>query len=541
MYLESIKSKRNGKTYLTHLVRETYREAGKVKHRTISNVSKLPAAHLRQLKNNLKGMKGDFNIEDLENGKSYEYGASYVFMQLARDLSLDKIIFSKKEQWREDVLAMITGRLTYQGSKLSLTNMYSDTALWSLAGHELGTRPDVEKHCYAAMDKLLERKDEIERKLSQKHLRDGCVVLYDMTNCWFEGEYKNSGYVSFGKPKGGKVGYKQIAIGLLTDKHGCPVGVEIFKGSTSDQTTVLGEVKKLSQKYGLRDIVFTGDRGMLTRKRIEEVNENDYNTITALTHPQIKALLAKENIQVDLFDEKNIVEVLDHENNNIRYMLCKNENTMLRERATRNALIEKVAQELAKKADVKHNRKVQKVAASIGRLFEKRKVEKFFEWHVGDKGKLTWSLNEELVKKEQQLDGCYIIRTEISGEKLNKSEVVEGYRNLQKVEQAFKNLKTVLLELRPMYHKTDDRLKAHIFIVTLAYYVQWHALQRLKPLFEADGKYKDKRWTFEIVIERLKSIRITENLIDNIVVKNCVSQADKEQQKILDLLKVKMK
>lgn len=541
MYLESIKSKRNGKIYLTHLVRETYREAGKVKHRTISNVSKLPAAHLRQLKNNLKGMKGDFNIEDLENGKSYEYGATYVFMQLARDLGLDKIIFSKKEQWREDVLAMITGRLTYQGSKLSLTNMYSDTVLWSLAGHELGTRPDVEKHCYAAMDKLLKRKDDIERKLSQKHLRDGCVVLYDMTNCWLEGEYKSSGYVSFGKAKGGKVGYKQIAIGLLTDKHGCPVGVEIFKGSTSDQTTVLGKVKKLSQKYGLKNIVFTGDRGMLTRKRIDEVNENDYNTITALTHPQIKALLEKENIQVDLFDEKNIVEVLDHENNNIRYMLCKNENTMLRERATRNALIEKAAQELAKKADVKQNRKAQKVAASIGRLFEKRKVEKFFEWHVGDQGQLSWSLNEELVKKEQQLDGCYIIRTEISGEKLNKSEVVEGYRNLQKVEQAFKNLKTVLLELRPMYHKTDDRLKAHIFIVTLAYYVQWHASQRLKPLFDADGKYKDKRWTFEIVIERLKSIRITENLVDNIVVKNCISQPDKEQQKILDLLKVKIK
>lgn len=181
------------------------------------------------------------------------------------------------------------------------------------------------------------------------------------------------------------------------------------------------------------------------------------------------------------------------------------------------------------------------MAAGIGRLFEKRKVEKFFDWTVGDKGELTWALKEELVKQEELLDGCYVIRTDIAADKLNMLETVETYRNLQKVEQAFKNLKTVMLELRPMYHKTDDRLKAHIFMVSLAYYIQWHAMQRLKPLFEADGKFEDKRWTFEIVVERLKSIRLTEMIVDGIVVKNCVSKPDKEQQKILDLLKIKLK
>ncbi len=541
MYLESIKSVRNGKTYFSHLIRETYREDGKIKHRTISNVSKLPAEHLRQLKNSLAGKGGNISVDALEHGRSYEYGASYAFMQLARDLGLDKMIFSQKEQWREDVLAMIVGRLTYQGSKLSLTNMYADTALWALAGHEPGVRPEVEKHCYAPLDALLARKSKIERKLAGKHLQDGCVILYDMTNCWFEGEYKDSEYVVFGKAKGGKVGYKQIAIGLLTDKYGCPVGVEIFKGSDSDQTTVLGEVKKLSKEYGFKDIVFTGDRGMLTQKRIDEVNESSYNTVTALTHPQIKALIEKDNIQPDLFDEKNIIEVLDCDNANIRYMLCKNENSMRDERETRNGLIEKVKQELAQKAGVTRTRDKLKVAASIGRLFEKRKVEKFFDWNVGDKGELTWSLKENIIQQEERLDGCYAIRTDIAKDKLNTLEVVETYRNLQKVEQAFKNLKTVMLELRPMYHKTDDRLKAHIFMVSLAYYIQWHATQRLKPLFEADGKFEDKRWTFEIVVERLKSIRLTETLIDSIVVKNCVSKPDEEQQKILDLLKVKLK
>ena len=540
MYLESIKTNLNGKTYVTHLVRETFRENGKIKHRTLSNVSKLPAVQLQVLKKSLKGIKGDFNMEDLRHGHSYEFGASHVFMGLCKDLGLDKMIFSKKTQWRDDTLAMIIGRLVYQGSKLSLTNMHKDTVLWHLAGHELGVRPDVEKHCYSVMDELLERKDKIERKLARTHLQDGCMVLYDMTNTWFEGKYEQSKLVSFGKAKGGKVGYKQVAIGLLTDKNGCPVGVEIFKGSTSDQTTVLDEVKKLSQKYGLKNITFTGDRGMLTQKRIDEVSETDYNTITALTHPQIKALLTKGNIQMELFDNRDTVEIIDDGNERIRYILCKNETTMNNETETRKALIAKVDLELNKKSNVKKKRDRLKVAASVGRLFERYRVEKFFDWDVDEDGKLSWSVKEDKVKQEQRLDGCYIIRTDAPKDILNKEEVVQGYRNLQQVEQAFKNLKTVSLEIRPMYHKTDERLKSHIFISTLAYYIQWNAMQRLKPLFDQDGEFKEKRWTFEVVLERLKSIRMTEVLIDNIVIKTEISQPDEEQQQILDLLRVKL-
>jgi transposase len=462
-------------------------------------------------------------------------------MELAKDLGLDKMIFSQKAQWREDVLAMIVGRIVYQGSKLSLTNMFNDTFLWTLAGHELGARPDVETHCYKPMDELLQRKEKIERKLSKKHLEDGCMVLYDMTNTWLEGKYEDSDLVAFGKAKGGKVGYKQVAIGLLTDKKGCPVGVEIFKGSTSDQTTVLGEVKKLSAKYGLKNLIFTGDRGMLTPKRIDEVNELDYSTITALTHGQIKALHDNGNIQMELFDSRTIVEVVDDNDESIRYMLCKNEYTMRDENATRQALIAKITKALTEKSSVKKKRKPLQVAASIGRLFERCKIQKFFEWDVDDNGKLTWSLNEEKVAHEEKFDGCYIIRTDVSREVLSKDETVFAYRDLQKVEQAFKNLKTVSLELRPIYHKTDERLKSHIFLSTLAYYIQWHAMQRLKPLFDEDGKHQEKRWTFQHVVERLKSIRMTENKIDGVVVNTVISQPDDEQQKILDLLGVKLK
>jgi hypothetical protein len=192
MFIETIKKTQGSKTYKTVLIRESYRYKGKVKHRTVSNISKLPSKHIQQLKKLLKGECGDFNLEDLKTGKTYEYGASYIFREFARKIGLENMIFSQKVQWREDVMSMIVGRLLYQGSKLSLVNMFADTALWELASYRFGERPNVEKTCYRSMDELLERKNKIQKKLVKKHLQDGCLLLYDMTNLWLEGEYKNS-------------------------------------------------------------------------------------------------------------------------------------------------------------------------------------------------------------------------------------------------------------------------------------------------------------------------------------------------------------
>jgi transposase len=541
MYVDEINKKQGKKIYKTFLIRESYRDKdGNVKHNTVANISKLPLEYIQQIREMLRNKKGDFKLEDLKNGRACEYGASYVFKDLSKQIGLEQAISSRKSQWREDVMAMIIGRILYQGSKLSLVNQYRDTALWELAGHEYGTRPDVEKHCYLPMDELLKRKKRIERKLAKKHLTDGCIILYDITNTWFEGEYENSRKVAFGKGKGGKVGYKQIALGLLTNKEGCPVGVEIFKGNISDQTTVLEQIKKLSDKYGIKHAVFTGDRGMLTAKRVDEISETNFKVITALTHLEMKKLLEKEDIQKDLFDEKNITEVVDSETGT-RYALCKNEQEMLKERKTRRAMIEKVKSLLEKKASVTRKRDPMKVAAGIGRIFEKYRIEKFFSWNIDDSGHLSWSLKQDRIDAEEELDGCYVIKTTAGPEVISKEEFVLGYRNLQKVEQGFKNMKTVLLELRPVYHKKDDRIESHIFIVMLAYYLQWHALERLKPLFEADGKGKDRRWTMETVIERLKSIRKVDNLVNGIVVKRNITEPDDEQENILSLLKVKLK
>jgi transposase len=220
-------------------------------------------------------------------------------------------------------------------------------------------------------------------------------------------------------------------------------------------------------------------------------------------------------------------------------MLCKNDKQMLKERASRQRLIDKVEKELTLKAAVKQKREIQKVSASVGRIFAKYRIEKFFTWKVEEKGVLTWELKQEVIDREKELDGCYVIKTDAEKD-LSKKDIVQSYRNLQKVEQAFKNMKTIMLELRPVYHKTDERIKSHIFIVMLAYYIQWNATQKLKPLFESDGKGKEQRWTFEIVIQRLKSIQKIQSVILGNVVKTNISTPDEEQQQILDLLGVKL-
>jgi len=539
MYIEEIKKKQGSRIYKSILVRESYRDNGKVKHRTIANISKLPVEHVRRLKASLRGEKGNFKVSDLGIGRSYEYGGSFVLRELAKDIGLDKAIFSRETQWRENILAMISGRILHQGSKLNLVNTYMDTALWEIAGHKFGVRPDVEKDCYQPMDELLKRKDIIERKLAKKHLKQGTILLYDITNTWLEGEYKDSKIVKYGRGKGGKRGYRQVSIGLLTNAEGCPVGIEIFKGNTSDQTTVLDQIKKISEKYGIKEAVFVGDRGMLTQKRINEIDSDYFKIVTALTHTELSSIIKKENIQMDLFDEMNITEIIDSENNKMRYMLCKNEKEKIKERNTREALIKKVEVLLTRKAAVKKKRDKKKTCAAIGRIFEQNKIEKFFLWDVDDNGKLSWSRKEEKIEEEKSLDGCYVIKTNVS-KVMNKENVVEAYQGLQKVEQAFKNMKTVLLELRPIYHKSDDRIIAHVFIVMLAYYLQWHFMQKVASLFVGDGEGDERRWSFDIIIKRLKSITRVEQLIENIVVKINISKPDMEQNKILSLLNIKL-
>ena len=278
---------------------------------------------------------------------------------------------------------------------------------------------------------------------------------------------------------------------------------------------------------------------MLTPKRIAEVSELGYKTITALTHPQINKLLESKVIQLDLFDDTDIEEIRDPDNPEIRYMLCRNPETARKETETRTRLVHKISDELDRLKKSRKKRTSNELSSKVGRVMEKYKVGKYFEWEV-KRGKLNYSVDRELLEQDRAIDGCYIVRTNVDSKTLDKEEIVRSYRDLAQVEQAFRNLKTVLLEIRPIYHHLDERMAAHVFICMLAYYIQWHMMERLAPLFENDGQGGNRRWSVEMVIERLKSIRIEKCLFGKAKVAMVRNRPDSEQKMILDLLGVKM-
>lgn len=539
MFVEEIKLKRGRKQYRCVLVRETYRHNGKVLHRTVANLSKLPAGAIELVRQFLR-RKGQLTADGspllIKSGR--EYGASRAFHGLARELGLDRMLYSRPDAWVNDVMAMIIGRIVYQGSKLALTNIYAVSSLWEqCGGYAVWERPKVEVNCYRRMDRLLKRQKAIQQAIAGRRLREGCMIYYDLTSSYMEGEYAESELVAFGHNRDGKKGHEQVTVGLLTDSEGCPVGVEVFSGNTNDQATVKAKLAEIQETYGIRDIVIAGDRGMLTPKRIEEANACGYLTLTALTHPQIRELLERKVIQLELFDERRSVEVHDPDHQDIRYILCLNPKTRDMERETRRSLLERTETELKKLAGSKKKRKDQEISAKVGAILARYKMGKFLSWEV-ENGRLSFAILREKVEAESALDGCYLIRTDAPPERLDTEEAVARYRGLAKVEQAFRYLKTVALEMRPFRHHLDERIRAHAFICMLAYYVQWHALRRLAPLFEADGEGSGRKWSFPIVIETLKAIQIMDAELDGKAVQAVIACPTADQQRILDLLKV---
>lgn len=521
------------------IIRTTYRKEGKVQHTNHGRITGLSYNQLKIIQAAFQGNAVTLDSKAAPKAKnSKEYGASYAVLQLAKDLELDKIIYSKStEQWVKDSLAMITGRLIYAGSKLALSNRYKDTCLWELCG--VNEVVDVEDHCYNSMDFLLKRQKAIQQKLASKHFDGNALVLYDITSSYFEGEYSDSEIVKFGYNRDKKKGREQMVIGLICTSKGCPIGIEVFAGNTKDETTVVDKISEVQKSYKIKELIFVGDRGMITQANIEKIKDvKGLNTISALTHPQITKLLESKVVQTDMFDEKNIVEIIDPNNPDYRYCLCRNPETTKRETNTRKALLDKTTKELDKIAHSKRKTTIEKISARVGRLLSKTKMGKFVEWKIQD-GKLQWSLKQDMIDSEQLLDGCYIISSDVSKDKMATQELVESYKKLTLVEKAFRNLKTVQLEVRPVYHKTDNRIRCHVFICMLSYYIQWHMLQRLQPLFDSNGKHKKRFWTFENVIERLKSIRKEEIHIAGAMCK-VVTTADNEQKKIFKLLGINL-
>ena len=536
MFLEIHIDRRRKNPYVYGLFRETFRDSGQVRHRTRGRVTGLSLGQLEALR--------EFVLQGCPSGSgercrvkdSREFGAVWAVLRTAEALGLDRMLYSRSQPWVRYALAMIVGRVVYQGSKLSLTNLWRDTALWSVCGLGEG-RPDVDE-CYAAMDELLSRQPAIQKTLARKHLKDGSLVLYDVTSSYFEGEYTDSELVDFGYNRDLKRGHRQIVIGLLANSDGCPVGVSVYRGNTNDQKTLADRIRELKKDYGLRDIVLAGDRGMITAARLPELSEAGIRSITALTHPQMFKLVERKVIEPGLFDERRIAEVHDPDTPGVRYLLCRNPLTAEKEHRTRQALIAKTREAMEKLVKSRKRRTAEELGAVVGKALARWKVGKFFTWRVRA-GKLEWELDQQRVQREQSLDGCYVVRTDTAEQAFDKNAAVACYRQLAEVDRDFRQLKTVSIEIRPTYHHKDQRIEAHVFLCMLAYYIQWHMYRRLKPLFEADGEGQDRRWTFAGVLERLKGVRQETVVFDKTEV-TLKTTPDDEQQHILDLLDVRL-
>lgn len=532
MYLDiRFNTHKDGSKQPYGLLRESFRKNGKVLHRECGRISGVSLDKLQQISNILKNIAPG-NIERLDLN-SREYGAVAAILAFAKGLGLDNIIYSRKEPWREIIIATIIGRLVYQGSKLYLSHIPKDTALWELFGFPAGVAPRVDL-IYEAMDQLLERKDAICAKLAKKHVVNGSIILYDITSSYLEGE--RCELAEFGHNRDLKKGHRQIVIGLLTTKEGCPIGVEVYQGNTADQMTVMDWVRRLKEQYQLKELIMIGDRGMLTKARIDEVTQAGFRTITALQHKQIQSLIDNDVIQLGLFDEMEIVEVIDPGEPQVRYMLCKNPSRKIKDYQTRQALLSKTEVQLRKIAESPRKRDEQAIAAQVGKWLNRWKVGQYFDWTITD-GKLQFSIKQEKLDKAEDLDGCYVIRTDVTG--MDKQETVTAYRQLAEVDRDFRQMKTVSLELRPIYHRLEERVKAHVFLCMLALYIQWHMKQALRPMLANELKGRERPWSFDEILLRLKSLRRQDSIINNVSYLTH-TLPDDEQTAILNLLNVKI-
>lgn len=483
MHVAVVPSRQKSGEYSSVLVRQTYREGGKVKHRTLANLSKLPPAAVDAVRAILRGEQVGPLAVSFEILRARPHGNVLAVLGQLRQLGLDRLIAARPRRERELSVAMIASRLLEPGSKLATVRGWQHSTLAS----ELGVEDADEDELYAAMDWLLTAQPKIEAKLAERHLSEGGLVLYDLTSVYLEGnkcELAKRGY-----SRDGKRGLPQIEFGLLTDREGCPVAVEVFEGNMADPNTVAAQVDKLKQRFGIAEVVMVGDRGMLTSARIEALKEvGGVGWISALRSVQIEALVNSGDIQLSLFDQRNLVEIVSPRFPGERLVVCKNP-ALAQERARkREELLLATEQELDKVvAAGKAGRLKSKEGTGlrVGKIVGRYKVGKHFKLDISDQG-FSYQRAVAVIKAEAALDGIYVIRSGVAKEKLSSEEMVRSYKLLAGAERAFKTMKSVDLQVRPVHHRLSDRVRAHIFICMLAYYVRWHLDRAWAPLLFKD-------------------------------------------------------
>jgi Transposase DDE domain len=472
------------------LLRESIREGKRIKKRTIANLSALTLEQAEAIRLALKGEKLAPAGGGLECIRSLPHGHVEAVRIAMRRLGFEKLIDGKASRERDLVVAMVAGRIIApEASKLAMTHAWPDTTL----AEDFSVADAHEDELYAAMDWLIERQDKIETRLAKRHLKQGGLVLFDLTSSSFEGV--TCPLAKIGYSRDGKPGTLQVNYGLLTDARGCPVAVSVFEGNTADPKTLLPQVEKARDRFGIASLIMVGDRGMISTIQIEAMRSMEgVDWITALKSGAIATLVKAGQLQLGLFDERNLLSFTSEDYPSERLVACRNPELAKLRAAKRKALIQATARELEKVADRVASAKLlgrDKIGVRVGKVIGKYKMAKHFDLDIQDAA-LTFSVSEERVAAEAALDGIYVIRTSAAEAGMSAEAAVLNYKRLAEVERAFRTLKGVDLKVRPIRHRLESRVKAHIFLSMLAYYVQWHLAEAWKPLLFADEAPADE-------------------------------------------------
>lgn len=510
MYIEKVPNRNSPPAVL---LRESYRDGNKVRKRTLANLSHIPEDKIEALR---MALQGGTPIEKLEDSfdvtRSRPHGHVAATLGTLKKLGLDTLIESHRTRERDLVVAMVVARIIDPRSKLATAQGLGEEALFSSLGEILGLSDCDEDNLYDAMDWLLPKQGRIEDRLAKMHLKEGSLVLYDVTSTYFEG--RTCPLAQLGHNRDGKKGKLQIVIGLLTNQDGCPVGVEVFKGSTGDPKTLSFQVKKIRKRFKLDHVVLVGDRGMLTEARIrEELKDVEgLEWITALKGTAIHKLMDQGSIQLSFFDQRDLMEITHPDYPGERLVVCRNP-LLADERARkREDLLKATEKDLDKIVSATRRERNRlsgkaKIGERVGRVINRYKVGKHFLKEITDDS-FSYKRNEQKIAREAALDGFYVIRTNVPEERFDSDGAVRAYKGLSLVERAFRSLKSVDLKVRPINHRLADRVCAHVFICMLAYYVEWHMRALLAPvLFDDDDKPRAQAMRSSAVARAVRSPR----------------------------------
>jgi len=487
MYIEAVPNRNSPPAIL---LRESYRHEGKVRKRTLCNLSDWSPAHIEGLRGVLKGGTVIPAGQDAFTlTRSLPHGHVAAALGTARKIGLDRLLGPDGERCRDLVLALLIGRILDPLSKLAAARTLSPDTASSSLGEALGLGPVADDELYAALDWLLERQPAIETALAKRHLRNGTLVLYDVSSSYMEG--RCCPLAKRGYERDGKKGMLQIVYGLLCAPDGCPVAIEVFAGNTGDPTTLGPQIDKLKQRFGLTHVVLVGDRGMITEARITaDVKSAGLDWITALRGPAIKELLNSGAIQLTLFDTRDMASITSPEYPGERLVVCRNADLAAERARKRDELLDATEKDLAViKARVERKRKplrgTAEIALAVGEVFNTHKMRKHFDLTITDDA-FSYVRKSAEIAAEAATDGLYVVRTSLAEATLGDADTVRSYKSLSLVERAFRCIKTVDLHVRPVYHWLEGRVRAHVFLCMLACYLEWHMRQRLAPMLFDD-------------------------------------------------------